>query len=114
MDYTKSDKKIDLLYLDSWDVDWINPMQSAIHGLNEFSSILNSLRTGSIVLIDDTPVSASIMERVHPKYIQNFLEFKEKYGFFPGKGALVKMLIELSGKHEIIAHEYQLLIAIKW
>ena len=107
-------KKIDLLYLDSWDVDWYNPIQTSIHGLNEFLSISKSLKDGTIVLIDDTPVDPLIMEKVQPRFVPEFIKFKEDYGFYPGKGALVKQLILSSSKHNIISHEYQLLFSIKW
>ena len=38
-----SEKKIDLFYLDSWDVNPSSPVESAIHGLNEFLTILCNL-----------------------------------------------------------------------
>jgi hypothetical protein len=31
---------IDVFFLDSWDVDWTNPLESAIHGLKEFQAIM--------------------------------------------------------------------------
>jgi hypothetical protein len=111
--YDQGDK-IDLLYLDSWDVDWQNPIQSCVHGLHEFLSISRSLRNGALVLIDDTPVDPSVMEKVQPKYLPEFLKFKEKYGFYPGKGALVKQLIQSTNKHKIISHEYQFLFSVQW
>jgi len=47
--------KIDLLYLDSWDLDLYNSVPSALHGLAEFLAVSNNLQSGSLLLIDDTP-----------------------------------------------------------
>ena len=51
---------LDLLYLDSMDIDPANPMRSAEHHLNEIRAAWPLLRKGSLVLIDDhdcpTPV----------------------------------------------------------
>jgi len=101
--------RIDLVYLDSWDVDWKNPVPSAIHGLKEFLAISDKLRNGSLLLIDDTPADLSIMGKVQPKYKMNFEDFREIHGFYPGKGALIKQLLLSTGRGRKIAHEYQLL-----
>ena len=102
-------QKIDLLYLDSWDVNWFAPESSALHGLAEFLAISRNLHTGSLLLIDDTPYDASIMERVQPDRVEEFKQFQSQRGFLPGKGALVKMLLEQVGRGRLIAHDYQLL-----
>jgi hypothetical protein len=105
-------EKIDLLYLDSWDVDWSDPIPSAVHGLNEYLAAMKNLQPGSLVLIDDTPRDLAIMEIVQPHATKAFRRFQERFGFAPGKGALVKQLIESTGRGTVLAHEYQLLIRI--
>lgn len=105
-------KKIDLLYLDSWDVDWWDPVPSAIHGLHEYLAALKSLQAGALVLIDDTPRDFATMQIVQPHASKAFKQFQDKFGFAPGKGSLVKQLIESTGRGTILAHEYQLLIRI--
>ena len=45
--------KVDLFYLDSWDVKWNNDHNSAEHHLQEFLAIEPYLKTGAIVAIDD-------------------------------------------------------------
>jgi hypothetical protein len=45
--------RIDLLYLDSYDVDWGNPHPSALHHLNELCAASPMLPTGSLVFVDD-------------------------------------------------------------
>ena len=104
--------KIDLLYLDSWDVDWSDPVPSAVHGLNEYLTALKNLRSGSLVLIDDTPSDLATMKLVQPHAAEQFTDFQHRFGFAPGKGSLVKRLIESTGRGTILAHEYQLLIRI--
>jgi hypothetical protein len=104
--------KVDLLYLDSWDVNWDDPMPSAIHGLNEYLAATKHLAPGSLVLIDDTPKSVKNIEAVQPLVSTPYALFLERFGFAPGKGALVKQLVEATGRGTILAHEYQLLIRI--
>ena len=45
--------KVDLFYLDSYDVKWQNDSLSAAHHLKEFQAIEKHLKTGCIVAIDD-------------------------------------------------------------
>jgi hypothetical protein len=47
--------KIDLLYLDSFDVDWSNPHPSSLHHLQELCAIMPRLARGSLVVVDDSP-----------------------------------------------------------
>ena len=100
--------KIDLLYLDSWDVDWANPNPSALHGLAEFLAASEHMQLGSLLLIDDTPKNedfyiASKIDR------PDFSDYFTKNGFYPGKGSLVKQLLLSLGRGREIAHQYQLL-----
>lgn len=104
--------KIDLLYLDSWDVDWADPIPSAIHGLNEYLTAIRNLQPGALILIDDTPKDLATLQKVQPHATASFINFQDRFGFAPGKGALVKRLIESTGRGTILAHEYQLLIQI--
>ena len=43
----------DLLYLDSFDVDFENPLPAAAHHLSELMAALNLLAPGSLVAVDD-------------------------------------------------------------
>lgn len=47
------DKKIDFLYLDSYDVRRDNPHPSQLHHVKEMCAAIDKLRKGSIVCIDD-------------------------------------------------------------
>jgi len=45
--------EINLVHLDSWDLDLLNPYPSALHGWREFESIKDRLNVGSVVIVDD-------------------------------------------------------------
>lgn len=82
--------KIDLVYLDSFDIDWDKPIPAMQHGLKEFQSVEKYLKVGSVVVIDDTPINQSA-----------------------GKGALVLEKIKLQPeKYRIIYHNYNLVFEI--
>jgi len=42
-----------LVHLDSWDLDLLNPIQSMLHGWLEFVAIKDKMTSGSIILVDD-------------------------------------------------------------
>jgi hypothetical protein len=48
---------VDLLYLDSFDLDMNNPHPAALHCLFEFLSARPRLKSNSIVFVDDSPFS---------------------------------------------------------
>jgi len=108
--YTKKTTKIDLAYLDSWDVDFEDPLPSAIHGFHEFLVILPLLReNGGLLLIDDTPKDIDVMKRVQPRHLTGYQTFLSNYGFPPGKGTLVNEYLTKNAIGRKIAHDYQLL-----
>jgi hypothetical protein len=51
---------VDLLYLDSYDVDMLAPHESALHHLYELVAAKQWLRKDSLVLIDDSPKNYSM------------------------------------------------------
>jgi hypothetical protein len=46
---------IDLLYLDSFDIDWLNPWPSASHHLKELLAVSPLLSPETLVVVDDSP-----------------------------------------------------------
>ena len=110
IDFLKNDLQdghIDVFFLDSWDVDWSNPMESAIHGLAEFHAIVHRLNHGSILFVDDTPVSQAWLP---PEFRESTQKFKDEHGVFPGKGALIlKELMGIPGI-QFLHHEYSVVI----
>jgi hypothetical protein len=103
--------QIDFLYLDSYDVDFLNPLLSAEHHLKEFNCVKHLLHKGSIVLIDDTPSSPEWLD--NGKY--NGMYPTLKLTFIPemcGKGSLVNKELEKMGAKKLM-HQYQALWIIE-
>jgi hypothetical protein len=99
--------KVDFAYLDSWDVNPREPLPAAIHGLSEFRALYPHLKSGSLVLVDDTPKFMTDEEYLlYPK----MKDFKDIYGQTPGKGALILAHLVDFPEIEIVSHEYSLLI----
>jgi predicted O-methyltransferase YrrM len=103
-------EQVDFLYLDSYDVDFLDPKPSAEHHLKEFNLIKHLLKPGSVVLIDDTPYSPEWLDGG----IRNPIYEKLKKQFDPnmsGKGSLVNIELEKMGAKKIM-HQYQTLWVI--
>lgn len=103
------DVKVDLVYLDSWDVDWFHPDESAIHGYNEYLSIQGQLKPGSVIVIDDTPRT---LDWIPPECVDIAQEYLRINGVLPGKGALILKKLEDSPLATKIWHEYNLVIQL--
>jgi hypothetical protein len=100
----------DLFFLDSWDLDLSDPFPSAQHGFNEYLAIKERLSSGNLLLIDDTPCALRLGNLTElPPMSQKFIEVE---GALPGKGALILKDIGLHFNHEIVFHDYALLIKI--
>jgi hypothetical protein len=77
---------IDLLYLDSYDVDVENPHDSAMHHIKELLAVAPLVSANSFILVDDSPTTASFfidgqLKLVTPqriggkgKYIASYME----------------------------------------
>jgi len=103
--------KIDFLYLDSYDVDFLEPLLSAEHHLKEFRCVKHLLHSGSIVLIDDTPCSPEWLD--NGKNCPIYDKFKENFNAqMCGKGSLVNRELEAMGATRIM-HQYQVLWRIE-
>jgi Methyltransferase domain len=103
-------RPIDFLYLDSMDVNFIDPLPSATHHLFEFNAIKHLLHKDSIVLIDDTPLNRDWLDdgSRHPLY--SYLP--PSPAFIGGKGTFVSEELEEMGA-EKLAHQYQVLWVIR-
>ncbi len=103
----KLENKIDFLYLDSYDVDFLNPQPSAEHHLKEFNCVKHLLEKGSVVLIDDTPCSPDWLD--DGKNSPIYQEFKNRFDpNMCGKGSLVNQELEKMGATKVM-HQYQTL-----
>jgi predicted O-methyltransferase YrrM len=81
--------KVDLFYLDSWDVKWKNDNPSADHHLQEFRAIEPYLQSGTIVAIDDNSRKLETDQRT-------------------GKGRKIVEYLDSMGKHPIY-DKYQII-----
>lgn len=108
--FTQTCSRVDLVYLDSWDVDWSQPISSAIHGFNEYLILLPLLKQyGGLLLVDDTP-SIEFVGSMLPHLYDSCKQFESEYGFLPGKGSLILSHCQLTGFGNVIEHQYQALI----
>jgi len=100
-------EKIDFLYLDSYDVNFLKPEDSANHHLKEFNLVKHLLHKDSIVLIDDTPCNPEWLD--NGKYSPIYSEYKKTFNDkMCGKGSLVNIELEKMGATKIM-HQYQVL-----
>jgi hypothetical protein len=101
----------DLIYLDSWDIDFDDFYPSMTHCLNEFFWADRLIKKGGMILIDDTPANIKIAKKIWGmKQGNKAFSFQKKFNFIPGKGSLIRDIVKQSNKYKIILNEYQLLI----
>ena len=80
-------EKVDMVYLDSYDIQFKNPVPSQVHHIKELACLLKNLKKGSLIVIDD-----------HDAFFTN--------GQI-GKGTLVKEFMAQIGKTPIFEN-YQI------
>jgi len=94
-----------VVYLDSWDLDWYDPHPAAQHGLNEYNAILPSLKKDSLLLIDDTPSTPYWIDSRDSLY-DDMVVFYNQNNYLPGKGRYV---IHETKNANTLLHHYQIL-----
>lgn len=67
-DLKAKDATIDLLYLDSFDLDVNNPVPSAVHHLKELVAIAEAAAPETLVVVDDSPPSGQMVLGDDGKY----------------------------------------------
>jgi len=102
-------KSADLIYLDSWDVDWSDPFASAEHGKKELIAIRPLLLPGTVIVVDDTPI---LMKWIPSSDHDAATKFKIEYGVLPGKGAFYNQALK-GIDFTVIHHDYNLVICVK-
>jgi hypothetical protein len=94
-------EKLDIVYLDSFDLNIKNPGPSENHGLQEFLLLNEKLKKGAIISIDDTPDS----------FEKFSFDGKNLFNYIPGKGRLVIEYLEKNpGLYKILYHNYALVL----
>ncbi len=97
----------DLIYLDSFDVDWGNPDPAEIHGEEEFKIAMRLVRIGGVILIDDTPT----LRAAKQAGIQLIRAKEATLPLSRGKGARALRSLETNANFEVFFHDYA--VAIK-
>ena len=77
-------KTIDLLYLDSWDLDLRDPEPSANHHIKELQAVWNALGQGSVVGVDDNPQLPDGTRIGKGMHIRRFLNATGRQPVFDG------------------------------
>ena len=95
----------DVIYLDSWDLDWYNPHPAAMHGLNEYLSLLPSYKKNTLLLIDDTPSNPYWIDSRGSLY-NDMIQYYAKNNSLPGKGQYV---LNVYKDADILLHNYQVI-----
>jgi len=95
-----SGQKIDLLYLDSFDLDMVYWMPSAIHHLKELAAVMRCIGPQTLVVVDDCPLNADFItgENQQINFVGN-----PNVG---GKGRLIAEFAQACGAKVLFA-EYQ-------
>jgi hypothetical protein len=99
-------RRVDLVYLDSYDLDPAAPTAAAVHGLLELDAIRPALHAGSLLLVDDTPCSVDYFPDAQRAAVSRFVEAT---GLIPGKGMLIDVYLGKDPSVTKIRHSYQAL-----
>lgn len=92
---------LDLLYLDSYDLDPNNPTPSAVHHLKELVAIAPLLRAETLVVVDDSP---QIMAGFHQQgKFRLMMDPRQKNPRVGGKGMYVAEYAEQVGAKSLFA-----------
>jgi hypothetical protein len=99
-------QRVDLVYLDSYDLDPASPAPAAAHALLELEAIRPALRNGSLLLVDDTPTSVDFFPEAQRT---EAARFADRTGLIPGKGMLIDVCFANDSSVTKIHHDYQAL-----
>lgn len=99
-------RQVDLVYLDSFDLDPRSPYPAAVHGVREFLAVRPALGEGSLLLVDDTPIDTAACP---PEWRDDAAAFLEHEGQMPGKGMVIVPYLDATPGVTKLQHGYQVL-----
>lgn len=102
---TSTYTKADIIYLDSYDIDFYNPEPCAKHGLAEYMALKPAIKKDTLLLIDDTPMNPYWLDTRGSTYY-DMLDYYGMFGIMPGKGMYVLDVVNNADK---LIHNYQVL-----
>ncbi len=108
-------KQVDAVYLDSYDMDWLNYEPSAQHGKKEMEAVLPLLKDRSIILIDDTPASPFFLPYRNDTHttVCDLFEITEN---MPGKGMYAEEVLKANSdkfKYRKVLHMYAVIFEVE-
>ena len=107
-----TNKKIDAVYLDSYNIEYLNPIDAANHCKKELAALLPHLNDYSIILIDDSPKSPLYLPFRNDTTSQ-ISTLYEITGLMPGKGMLYEDVLKDSQfDYKVEMHQHQLLLIL--
>ena len=104
--WSKSHDVANVIYLDSYDLDFYNPRPSANHGLAEYKSLMPVIKKNTLLLIDDTPINPYWLDTRNKLYNDMTVYYNDNNYTMPGKGMFV--LNEITNAKKLM-HQYQVL-----
>jgi hypothetical protein len=105
-DWSKSNEVANVIYLDSYDLDFYNPIPSGQHGLSEYKSLMPVIKKNTLLLIDDTPITPYWLDTRNNVYNDMCTYYNTNNNTLPGKGMFVLNKITNANK---LMHNYQVL-----
>ena len=103
--WSKSHDSVNVIYLDSYDLDFYNPQPSGNHGLAEYISLMPVIKKNTLLLIDDTPINPYWLDTRQQLYNDMCIQYNNT-NTMPGKGMFVLNKITNANK---LMHNYQVL-----
>jgi len=105
-EWSKSHDVANVIYLDSYDLDFYNPVPSANHGLLEYKSLMPVIKKNTLLLIDDTPINPYWLDSRDKLYRDMCVYYTNNNNTLPGKGMYI--LNEITNATKLM-HMYQVL-----
>jgi hypothetical protein len=104
--WSKTHDVCNVIYLDSFDLDFYNPQPSGNHGLAEYKSLMPVIKKNTLLLIDDTPINPYWLDTRNNLYNDMCDYYINNNYTLPGKGMYI--LNEITNANKLI-HNYQVL-----
>jgi hypothetical protein len=104
-EWSKTNTFADVIYLDSYDLDFYNYEPSANHGLKEYKALQPVIKKNTLLLIDDTPQNPYWLD-TRDKLFYDMVEFYDIHNFLPGKGMYI---LNEEKQANLLLHNYQVL-----
>jgi hypothetical protein len=104
--WSKSHEVANVIYLDSYDLDFYNPLPSGNHGLAEYKSLMPVIKKNTLLLIDDTPINPYWLDTRGQLYNDMCVYYFNNNSTMPGKGMFVLNEVKNADK---LLHNYQVL-----